>query len=165
MLVWHGVIQTGELSFPQSFYLPEILEQLKTNIQTNFPFEMFFSICDSTAEFLFFHVTTVHMAAESGCLVGFEMCGISGASFRYGFPAGEIAIRQSINIASFIFLHRIPPKQIRVPNWTHFKHFFITSNLYLFRSFRNIQPNVALNVLLYMFLHKCIKGVFHFCNS
>ena len=104
-------IQTGELSFPQSFYLPEILEQLKTNILTNFPFEMFFSICDSTAEFLFFH-----MAAESGCLVGFEMCGISGASFRYGFPAGEIAIRQSINIASFIFLHRIPPKQIRVHN-------------------------------------------------
>ena len=111
-------IQTGESSFLQSFYFPEILGQLKTNIETNFPFEIFFSICDSTAEFLFFHVTTVrvHMAVESGCLVGFEMCGISGASFRYGFPAGAIAIRQSINIASFIFLHRIPPKQIRVPN-------------------------------------------------
>ena len=91
-------IQTGESSFLQSFYFPEILGQLKTNIGTNFPFEIFFSICDSTAEFLFFHVTTVHMAAESGCLVGFEMCGISGASFRYGFPAGAIAIRQSISL-------------------------------------------------------------------
>ena len=91
-------IQTGESSFLQSFYFPAILGQLKTNIETNFPFEIFFSICDSTAEFLFFHVTTVHMAAESGCLVGFEMCGISGASFRYGFPAGAIAIRQSISL-------------------------------------------------------------------
>ena len=35
----------------------------------------------------------------------------SGVSFRYGFSVSTMAIRQSINIASFIFLHRISPKQ------------------------------------------------------
>ena len=107
-----------------------------------------------TVDFLFFYVTWHSHGDREGYLVGFKVCGISGVSFRYSFPAGAIAILQSMYIASFIFLHRIPPKQVRVPNWTHFKHFFITSNLYLFRSFLNIQPNVALNVIAsWMFLH------------
>ena len=35
-------IQTRELSIPLNFYFYEILEQLKTNIETNFHVEMFF---------------------------------------------------------------------------------------------------------------------------
>ena len=42
---------------------------------------------------------------------GFEKCGIWGVYFLNGFPTSAITIRQNINIASFIFLHRIPPKQ------------------------------------------------------
>ena len=52
--LWHLMhmtslkIQTRELSILLNFYFYEILEQLKTNIETNFHVEMFFfSFCDS----------------------------------------------------------------------------------------------------------------------
>ena len=51
--LWHLMhmtslkIQTRELSILLNFYFYEILEQLKTNIETNFQAEFFFSFCDS----------------------------------------------------------------------------------------------------------------------
>ena len=51
-------IQTRELSILLNFYFYEILEQLKTNIETNFQVEFFFPfVIVSTLEFLLFCVT------------------------------------------------------------------------------------------------------------